>query len=79
MKKSSESVSQSCPALCDRMDCSVPGSSVYGILQAGILEGIAMPSSRGPSQPKDQTQVSHTAGGFFTILATGEAQARILE
>ena len=38
-----------------------------GILRAGILEWVAMPSSRGPSQPRDQTQVSLTAGRFFTI------------
>jgi len=64
---------QSCPVLCDPVDCSPPGSSVHGILQASILEWIAMPSSRGPSWPRDQTQVSCIAGGFFTILATREA------
>ena len=37
---------QSCPTLCDPMDCNLPGSSVYGILQAEILEWVAMPSSR---------------------------------
>ena len=40
---------QSCPTLCDPIDCSPPGSSVHGILQAGILEWVAMPSSRGSS------------------------------
>ena len=49
---------QSCPALCDPMDCSPPGSSVHGILQARILQGIAMPSSKGSSQPRDQTCLS---------------------
>ena len=44
-----------CPALCDPMDCSPPGFSVHGILQARILEWIAMPSSRGSSGPRDQT------------------------
>ena len=44
---------QSCPTLCDPMDCSPPGSSVRGILQARILEWVAMPSSRGSSQPRD--------------------------
>ena len=39
---------------------------VHGILQARILEGIAVPFSRGSSQPRDQTQVSLIAGGFFT-------------
>ena len=45
-----------------------------GILQARLLEWVAMPSSRGSSQPRDPTQVSRTAGRFFTIWATGEAQ-----
>ena len=43
------SVAQSCPTLCDAMDCSPPGTSVHGILQARILEWAAMPSSRGSS------------------------------
>ena len=60
-------VTQSCPTLCDPMDCSPPGSSVHGILQARILQWVALPSSRGSSQPRDQIQISHTAGGFFTI------------
>ena len=51
------------------MDCSPPGSSSMGILQARILEWVAMPSSRGFSQPRDQAQVSHIAGGFFTKLS----------
>ena len=46
---------QSCPTLCYPMDCSLPGSSVHGILQARILEGVAMPSSRGFSWPRDRT------------------------
>ena len=44
---------QSCPTLCDLMDCNPPGSSVHGILQARILESVAMPSSRGSSRPRD--------------------------
>ena len=44
-----------------------PGSSVHGIFQARILESIAMPFSRGSSQPRDQTWVSHITGRFFTI------------
>ena len=44
--------------LCDPMDCSLPGSSVHGILQAKILEWVAMPSSRGSSQPRGQMYVS---------------------
>ena len=43
---------QSCPALCNRMDCSSPGSFVHGFLQTRILEWVAMPSSRGSSEPK---------------------------
>ena len=49
---------QSYPTVCDPMDCSPPGSSVHGILQAGILEWVIMLSSRGSSQPWDQTCVS---------------------
>ena len=47
-----------------------------GILQARMLEWVALPFSRGSSQPRDQTQVSHTAGGFFTIRAPREAHRR---
>ena len=50
---------QSCPTLCDHMDWSPPGSSAHGILQARILEWVAMPSSRGSSQPRDRTHTSH--------------------
>ena len=64
-------VAQSCPTLCDPMDCSLPGSSVHGILQARILEWVAIPFSRGSSWPRDWTQVSCIAGRFFTIRATG--------
>ena len=46
---------QSCLTLCDSMDCSPPGSSVYGILQARILKWVAMPFSRESSRPRDQT------------------------
>ena len=55
------------------MYCNPPGSSVHGILQARLLEWVAMPSSRESSQPRDRTQVSHTAGRFFTIWVTREA------
>ena len=44
------------------------------ILQARTLEWVAIPLSKGSSQPRDQTQVSHTAGGFYTVWATREAQ-----
>ena len=46
---------QSCLTLCDPMDCRPPGSSVYGILQARILEWVVISSSRGSSRPRDQT------------------------
>ena len=62
-------VAQSCLILCDPMDRGAwwaTGSSVHGILQARILEWVVMPSSRGSSQPRDQTQVSSTEGRFFT-------------
>ena len=49
---------QVCPTLCDPRDCSPPGSSVHGILQARLLEWVAMPSLRGSSQPRDQTHIS---------------------
>ena len=61
------SVTKSRLTLCDLMDCGPPGSSVHGILQARILEWVAMPSSRGSSRPRDRTCVSCTAGGFFPI------------
>ena len=48
--------------------------TAHGILQARILEWVAFPFSRGSSQPRDQTQVSHITGGFFTSWATREAQ-----
>ena len=54
------------------MDCGLPGMFVYGSLQAGILEWVAIPFSRDFSQSRDQTQVSYTAGGFFSVRATGE-------
>ena len=49
---------QSCPTLCDPMDCSLPGSSVHGILQERMLEWVAMFFSRGSSRPRDWTHVS---------------------
>ena len=60
-------VIQSSLTLCDPMDCSPPGSSVHGILQARILEWLTIPFSIRSSWPRDQTQVSLIAGRFFTI------------
>ena len=56
---------------CDPMDCSLPDSSVHGVLQARILEWVAVPFSRGSSPPRNRTRVSCTAGGFFTVWAIG--------
>ena len=67
---------QSCPTFCNSMDCSPLGSSVHGILQARIVNRVAMASSLGPSWPRDWTLISCvfcTAGRFFTHWATGEA------
>ena len=61
---------QSCLILRDPMDCSPPGSSIHGILQARILEWVAISSSRGYSQTKDWTPA--LAGGFFPIEAFGK-------
>ena len=66
-KKGKFLVVQLCSTLCDHMDYSPPGSSVHGIFQARILEWVALPFSRGSSQPKDQSWVSHTAGRLFTV------------
>ena len=60
-------VAQPCPTLCDPMDCSLPGFSVYGIFQARVLEWGAFSFSRGSSLPKGQTQVSCIAGRRFTL------------
>ena len=65
-KKESEVV-QSCPTLCDPMDCRLPSSSVHGILQARILEWVAISFSRGSFRPRDQTRVSHIVGRRFTL------------
>ena len=60
-------VGQSYLTLCDSVDYSPSGSSVHGILQARILEWVAIPFSRGSSRPRDRTRVSCIAGGFFTV------------
>ena len=66
---------QSYPTLCNPMDCSLPGSSVYGILQARILEWVAKPSSRRSSQSRDPTQVSclrHQQAGSLPLVPPGK-------
>ena len=58
---------QLCPTLCNLMDCSPPGSYVHGILQARILEWVAISFSRESSRPRDRTQVSRIAGIRFNL------------
>ena len=74
---------QSCPTLCNPMDCSPPSSSVHGIFQAILLEWIAISFSRGSSRPRDQTQVSCIVDGRFTVWDTREVlreyKTRIIE
>ena len=62
--------------LCNPVDCSPQGSSDHGILQARILKWVAIPFSRGSSQLRDRTQVSHIASRFFTIWTTREIENR---
>ena len=61
-------VAQLCLTLCNPLDY-----TVHGILQAGILEWVVFPFSKGSSQPRDRTQVSCIVDGFFTVYATREA------
>ena len=60
-------VAQSCPTLGDPIECSLPGSSIHGILQARILERVAISFPRGSSRPRDQTRDSCIAGRCFTL------------
>ena len=63
-------VAQSCPTLCNPMDCSLPGSSVHRIFQAIVLEWVSISFSRGSSRPRDWTQVSSIVDRRFTMWAT---------
>ena len=63
---------QPCLTLWDPMDCSLPGSSVYGILQTRILEQVVIPFFRGSFQPRDQTHMPRIAEGFFTAEPPGK-------
>ena len=65
---------QLCLTQCDPMNSSLPGSSVHGILQARILELVAMPFSRASSWPRDQTHVSCIAGRFLTAEPRGNSR-----
>ena len=71
--ESESEVAQSCPTLFDPMDCSLPGSSLHGILQARVLEWVAISFSRGSSRRRDWTWVSHIPGRCFKLWATREA------
>ena len=66
-------VGQSCLTLYNPMDCSPPGSSIHGILQARTLEWVAVSFSRGSSWPRNRTGSPTFAGGFFTVWATRKA------
>ena len=72
--ESESEVAQSCPTLCDTMDCSLAAFSLHGILQARVLEWVAISFSRGSSRPRDRTQVSWIPGRRFNLWATREAQ-----
>ena len=67
-------VTQSCLLFVTPWTVALQAPLSTGILQARVLEWVAMPSSRGSSQPRDQAQDSRIAGGFFTAWATSEAQ-----
>ena len=70
---------QSYPTLCNPVDCNLAASCVHGILQARILEWIAMPSPRGSSQPRDWIWVSCIAGWFFTAEPLGDPNRNIVD
>ena len=72
-KRKWSEVAQSCPILCNPMNCSLTGSSNHGIFQARVLEWGAIAFSRRSSLPRDWTRVSHVVGKRFTIWATREA------
>ena len=69
-KEGEGEVAQSRPILCDPVDCNLLGFSVHGILQARILEWIAISFSRGSSWPRDRTRVSRIGGWRFNLWAT---------
>ena len=77
-EKKERKCAQSCPTLCDPMDCSLPGSSVHGIFQAIVLEWIAISFSRGSSRPRGWTLVSHIVDRCFTAWATREVLSLVL-
>ena len=72
-------VAQSCPTLCDPINCSLPGSSVHGVFQARVLVWVAISFSRRSSPPRDQTWVSHIVDRRFTIWATRDGDTTLME
>ena len=72
--ESESEIVQSCPTLFDPMDCSQSGSSVHGVVQARVLEWVAISFSKGSSRPRDRSWVSHIVGRCFTVRATREAE-----
>ena len=74
--ESESEVTQSCPTLCDPVDCSPRGSSIHGILQARILEWVDISFCRGSSWPRDQTQVSCIAGRSFNLWECNSLSGR---
>ena len=77
--KSKSEIVQLCWTLCDPMDCSLPGSSLHGILQARVLEWVAISFSRGSSWPRDRTLVSHIPGRRFNLCTTREATLSLVK
>ena len=78
IRKDSESeITQSCPTLCNPMECSLPGSSIHGIFQTRVLKWVAIFFSRGSSQHSDWIWVSHIAGRCFTIWPKRETTWKI--
>ena len=77
-KKESE-VTQLYPTVCDPVDCSLPGSSVHGILQARTLEWVTISFSRGSSWPRDWARVSHIGGWSLNLWATREAKINLIK
>ena len=69
-------VAESCLTLCDHMDCSLPNSSAHGILQARTLEWVAMPSSRGSSQPVVEPRALALQTDFFFLLSVPPGKLR---
>ena len=77
--KSESEVAQLCPTLCDPMDCSLPGSSVHGILQARILEWVAISFSRGSSQPRESNPgLPHRRQMLYPLSHQGSSKYLLL-